>query len=122
MALVLPPPFAFFQEQILTLQTGLASFSTPWVTAQGRQLVLSLTWDAVAATVGVITLDGNSGGSAIVLGIPVAAGFYGTAAVGAVAGFYTVDIENPLFQHRLTYTRTAGGAADQFNAFALQRP
>jgi hypothetical protein len=130
LSLLTQPGFPQFAEQ-LAPQSGLATWSSLWVRTQGGLLILAAEWSAVAATNGTITLDGGIGPlgagtltpDIIIQNIPLPSGVYGTGpVVGAVAGNIAIVIRNPMPFHRLTYTRVAGGAVDQFNVYQYQRP
>lgn len=107
-------------------QTGLASFSGPWVRCDYLHRVsFTVSWTAVAATAGTLSLEGTDypidrpelGAVPATAIVPLTiTAFHGTwPAVAAIAAVGLVIAENLPRWVRLTYTRSAGGGAAQFD-------
>jgi hypothetical protein len=127
-------PSDWLQQNYLNGQSGLASFSGPWIDCSRFGLVqINVWWSAFAATSGALTVDisgdytfgaapNPAAGSItqLTLNAPTGGnitGVHGTGlTVGATAGATFINIWPTPRLVRLTYTRSAGGTTGQFNA------
>jgi len=102
----------------LSAQSGLASWSTPWIpvgVGGWRDLSVTLAWSAVASTSGTLSVEGTddpTGTIAVPLTVDVAHGAWPT--VGATADKSLVVLSDCPGYVRVVYTRSAGGGAGQF--------
>ncbi len=117
----------------LANKSGLATFSGPWFDASlCKSVSFQLAWSAVAATNGTLSIEGTNDSAeaaADIVTIAVAAAgigasveFQGTwPTVGAIAANALVTLRDPPHFVRVSYTRVAGGGANQFQGFAFGR-
>jgi hypothetical protein len=117
-------------------QSGLASFNGGWIDCAGiSSLSINVWWSAVAATAGTFAFESSddmsegqapnpAAGSIVQLTLTTPSagtttGFHGNAgsfSAGAAASSFMAILARPPRLVRITYTRSAGGGADQFNA------
>ena len=117
----------------LVNQSGLATFYGPWFDASAcKQLSFTISWSAVAATAGTLAFEVTNDSAQAVAGVGGTNVVAVTAALVVAAGgtYPTVStsaanchvaFENCSHWVRLVYTRSAGGGAGQFQAFAHGR-
>lgn len=108
---------------------GNADDQSAWFYCKPYHLVsFELAWGAVAATAGEFFLQGSNdpaqAGPITFANAAMSWFFNGALALPrptAVAGNAFLAIENPMWWHRITYVRGAGGAAAQFALDVLLR-
>ena len=124
-------PDSYSDPIYLSGVSGLATFYGAWVDCSFlKQIGFTLSWTAVAATAGVLSVEGTDdaaqavagAGGTNVVAITVATATGGTwPNVSTGAANAMVRFENPPRYIRIIYTRTAGGGAGQFSGFAHGR-
>lgn len=111
-----------FQKQVLSNRAGTTSFASDWlpVAAAGyRNASFTLAWSEAASTAGTLSFEGTDDPSQAVYAPLTIATKHGTfPAVGATADKALVALSNCPGWVRLVYTRSGGGGANQFNAYA----
>ena len=101
---------------------GSADWAGPWIECSYGQVVyFQASWAAVALTAGTLGVDGTldplkAAANVIPLAVPTGLGTWPNPAAAASTG--AIVILRPMPFMRLTYVSGAGGAADQFQAFA----
>jgi len=111
-------------KQVLANQSGLASFDTGWIPvgASGfRNISFTAAWLAAASTAFVLSVEGTddpaqASTSAVPLTLTATHGTWPN--VGTSAGNALVAVSDAPAYVRLKGTRSAGGAANQFNVWA----
>jgi hypothetical protein len=105
-------------------QDGSATFNGAWIDTKGFSLLsFNIAWTAVAATSGTLSFDATNdpakASTSIISSVTVSTieGNSGALTVSTSAGVVGVNFSRLFRFMRLTYTRSAGGGASQFNAF-----
>lgn len=111
-----------YASQPLASQSGAASFTSdpiPVAKSGFSRLSLTILWAAVAATAGVLSLEGTDDPTQTTWVPLTITTYHGTwPNVAATASQALVVLSDcPAFV-RIRYTRSAGGGAAQFNAYA----
>ena len=126
----MPVPLTPHNDTYVVNQSGAASWYGPWFDcATCHQIGFTVSWSAVAATAGTLAIEGTDdtsqavagagGANVVTLTVSTSHGTFPT--VGTTAANAMVRLENPPHWVRLKYTRSAGGGASQFQAFAHGR-
>lgn len=126
-------PMTWIQLASLQNQSGLATFQSPWVDAtKWRVVAFEIDWTAVAATAGTLAIEGSldyripdsgpfvpSALKIVPMTITTSHGTWPTVGVSAANAMVILENTPPLV--RVTYTRSAGGAVNQFNVQVFGR-
>jgi len=120
------------QLDLLSGQTGVANWVTPWrECSQSHQVSFTIGWAAAASTAGTLSFEGTDDPTqaaglvfapetnVVPLTITTFHGTYPTVSTSAANAL--VILENPPKYVRVKYTFSAGGAAGQFRVMSSAR-